>query len=126
MTVNTNDVTQRRVNEALDRDVAQLDEWTLAKLKAARLNAMAQAATPRSKWRPLSWPQGMMASGVGLALVMMAVVNLNPESSPAGISEQQLLAAMNPVLSEDMDLLEQLEFVAWLEQENLVNIDGGS
>ena len=116
---------QKHVNQALDQQIENMDSFTEARIKAARLNAL--AAKPSSWWRNISLPQGIAASALSVFVVALV---LNPfESADQGVlelSESQLMAAMNPVLTEDPEMLEQLEFMAWLEQEAILEQGGQS
>ncbi len=116
---------QAQVNQALDKDIANLDGFTEARIQAARLNALANAN--QHWWQKLTLPQGLAASALSVAAVV-AIVNPLQSENPANgiISEEQLMASLNPVLVEDPEMLEQLEFVAWLEQEAVLDEDGQS
>jgi len=123
MSENTEQHVQQRVNHALNDDIAQLDELTLAKLKAARVKALEQQkALPW--WRNLNVSQGVLATSFSLFMVFVLVKPLQQSPDVTAVSELQLMAAMNPVLSEDTEMLEQLEFVAWLEQEAILENGG--
>ena len=108
---------QRRVNQALDRELENLDELTAAKLKRARLNALAHRPAQKPWWQSFGLPQGLAASGVSLALVFALVKPFTPADAGLSPTELQLMAVMNPVLSEEPEMLQELEFIAWLEQE---------
>lgn len=97
------------INKALDEQDEQLDELTLAKLKAARLQALAQQKQSKS---PVSW---MLAGAFSVALV--AVIWVKQPVTPEALSP---LAALDTVMTEETEMLEQLEFLAWLEQEELL------
>lgn len=107
----------QQVAEILDAEVNEFDDFTLARLKAARLNALEQGKSSgllgRSNW--LS--RGALAGVLTVGFVALLQVSSPKSVTPA--SELALMAAMNPVLDEELELLEDLEFVAWLEQENL-------
>ena len=118
----TNQIEQRvqtRVTQALNDELLPLDELTQAKLTAARLNALAQAKQ-KPWWRRLSLSQGVLATSFSLFMVFVLVQPTGGKRADFESTEMQLLAAMNPILSEDVEMLEQLEFVAWLEQESLL------
>lgn len=111
---------QQQVNAALEQQVNDLDELTLAKLKSARLQAMQQM-------KP-SWSQRinqLMTAPLGLggacAVILVVMVSINWQTQPElNISADELAAYMNPVLTEDPDMLTDLEFFAWLEDEQLL------
>jgi len=110
---------QQRVNRALDDELLDLDPLTQAKLQVARLNALEQTKKT-AWWQRINLSQGVLATSFSLFMVFILVKPFGGEKTMPGISEAQLLAAMNPVLSEDVEMLEQLEFVAWLEQESML------
>ena len=116
MTDKTQQQVQQRVNQALDAELAQMDELTLSKIKAARLKAL-ELGQHKPWWRKFSFSQGIVATSFSLFMVFILVKPMQPSSTITAVTERQLMAAMNPVLSEDTEMLEQLEFVAWLEQE---------
>lgn len=104
---------QQQVNAELETSLQQLDELTLSKIKAARLKALAQQ--PKSPW----W-SSLLAKQAGAAVfcsALVAAVVLQPETKVELDSELALLAAMNPVLSEDPEILQDLDFLLWLEQQ---------
>jgi hypothetical protein len=114
---------QDKVNAELDQSVAQLDDLTLAKIKAARLNALGNANKPsfwRSISRVLSPKQGALALCFSLLMVLVFVAPFSEQTELTLEPELALMAAMNPVLAEEPEMLSELEFLAWLEQEQLL------
>ena len=107
---------QNKVNAELNQSVAQLDELTLAKIKAARLTALEQA-NKLTWWQKLGFKQGALATSFSLLLVAVLVA---PISGNKETDELALMAAMNPVLAEEPEMLSDLAFLAWLEQEQLL------
>ena len=107
---------QSKVNAELDNSVANLDELTLAKIKSARLRALEQGQN-RYWWQKLSLRQGVVATSFSLFVVALLLVPLTTSQQD---DELALLAAMNPVLTEEPEMLSDLEFLAWLEQEQLL------
>lgn len=107
---------QNKVNTELDNSVANLDELTLAKIKSARLKALEQGQN-KYWWQKVSLTQGMVATSFSLFLAALILVPLTTNQQN---DELALMAAMNPVLTEEPEMLSDLEFLAWLEQEQLL------
>lgn len=105
-----------KVNADLDESVANLDELTLAKIKSARLTALEQAQS-KLWWQKISLKQGLLATSMSLCLVALLIV---PSGQEPQDNELALMAAMNPVLTEEPEMLSDLEFLAWLDQEQLL------
>ena len=95
-----------QVRTALDASVADLDATTLVHLQQARRNAL--AALPGGlPWVPPRWvPAGAIVATMVIAIGAWQHVVLPP--MPAGGDPVEALAA------QDVDLLENLDFVAWL------------
>jgi len=93
----------RAVRAELDRSAADLDELTLARLRAARRHAL--AARPRRHWLLA----GGLAAGA-LAAGLAAFLLLAPPAAPPvpGLEQIDLLSAA------DLDLYKDLEFYHWL------------
>ncbi|HHO68564.1 MAG TPA: DUF3619 family protein [Gammaproteobacteria bacterium] len=96
-----------RLRQQLDRQADELDELTLARLRAARARALEQA---RGGARSHAW---LPAAGMAVAAALVAAVLLWPSAPklPAGADDLDLLAA-----GEDMELIEELEFYDWLDR----------
>jgi hypothetical protein len=108
---------ERRAKALFDEGVDGLDARTRSRLTQARHAAVAALAQRREPFMRRWW---LPAAGLATAalVAVMVVFNLNPAN------EQQLAAALLAV--EDMDilagaenieLLEDMEFYAWLESE---------
>lgn len=107
---------QNKVNAELNESVEQLDELTLAKIKAARLSAIERAQN-KAWWQKISLSQGVVAMSFSLFLVAVLIIPLKTDQDNGDLA---LMAAMNPVLAEEPEMLSDLEFLAWLEQEQLL------
>lgn len=107
---------QNKVNAELNESVEQLDGLTLAKIKAARLNALEQAKS-KGWWQKLTLTHGVVATSFSLLLVTILIIPLKTDQDNDDLA---LMAAMNPVLAEEPEMLSDLEFLAWLEQEQLL------
>lgn len=118
---------ERLAIQALDNKVANLDELTKAKLSAARLNALAKSG--KQSFGLVSWFKqmtqnlgvtGSLATSFSVLAIVFVMVKSPSNESMSGNQldeELALMAMMTPELTEDPDMLEQLEFIAWLEQE---------
>lgn len=91
------------------REAEQVPPEVSARLRAIRSDAIAATQAPADGWR--RWP----LAGVAAAAMLMLAVAINyrgPEELPAlPVVDPQELA-----LVENMELLESLEFLAWLEE----------
>ena len=94
-----------KVKQELDRHADAVDELTAARLQAIRKTALNGAARPGFSWLPAT---GLAVAAA--ALVAVLVWNPVPEDQNGLPGDTQLLSQM-----EDLELLEELEFYAWLE-----------
>lgn len=104
----------QRLRQHLDRSSAELDGATLSKLNRARQHAL-DAASPRaavSAWRRPLLVGSAMAALVGVWLLHTSHLPTEPVSPMAG-ADLELLAA-----GEDLELIENLEFYAWLQTQS--------
>jgi len=100
-----------RSRQALDHALEDLDAATISRLNRIRHTALAETRARRWHW----W---IPASGLATACAVLVAVNLSPRApgtptqveSPLG--DLELLAS-----SENLEMLEELEFYAWLETE---------
>lgn len=103
-----------RLSERLDRLDDDLDELTVAKLRAARLQAVEQAARPSRRWRP--W---LPAAATAMLLVVVTSVWLQrpvalaPAVPAVAFEDLELLAG-----PEELEFYESLEFVTWLAEQS--------
>ncbi len=85
---------------------------------AERLRAMRRVAASELEERPVKsvpgwlWPAGVAAAGVALTLALLL-------GEPDGYAPAPLLLADTDALAvvAELDVLEELEFLAWLEEE---------
>lgn len=130
------DALKQRCRQALDASVEQLDGASLSRLNQARQQALDIHRQPSGRLAGLFPPGAMRVAGVA-AVALLAVTllwqngawrtganeNLPLAQAPAPISSDALaaevLAEGFPVDAEELALAEDLEFIAWLlEQEN--------
>ena len=92
--------------DSLDQSIEQLDGYTLSRLNQARHRALDQSARPR-----LFNTQWLKAGAV--AAVIFTVVNgwmmFSPSNTP-----QMNTDDFDIVVNEDYELMQDLDFVAWL------------
>ncbi len=114
-----NDEFEQRAREALRRSELDLEPARMQQLQQARREAVAAAErslSNQSVSRLWWWlPTGAVAT---VALVVGLMISPGPEPIP-------VLDPLAMSAAQDMDLLTELEFVAWmLEQENAGTDDG--
>lgn len=101
----------QNVQQSLRDSENDIDELTLAKLHAARANAIDATAQPKS--RNWSIPASLAAAFV-LAFVTV-IFTQNPNNELVG-TDVALLEDIDVLSSnESLDLLENLEFYEWLD-----------
>jgi len=92
-----------QVRQQLDQHADAVDELTAAQLGAARRRALSRQRPSRRVWIPLAG----LATTAAIALVSFMLVQQPP------------LQDMGPdlwVASDDLELMEELDFYAWLEE----------
>ncbi|MFQ5644573.1 MAG: hypothetical protein ACE5FQ_12885 [Thiogranum sp.] len=94
-----------KVRRVLDSHADALDERTVARLQAMRRAALARPVRPGIGWLPAT---GMAVAAA--ALVAVLVWNQMPGGSNGLPGDEELLSQM-----ENLELLEELDFYAWLE-----------
>ena len=99
---------QKQVKATLDRKARELDGQTMSQLNRARQHALDEARhAPRARWLPA----GLLSA----AAVLTLAIGLGLRA-PGPVSESD--TALEVVLltsDEPMEMLEQLEFYAWLD-----------
>ncbi len=110
----------KQVNSALDRSIEQLPEQTLSDIAQARILALSQLNQQGQKpstiellKRWLTTPWNVVAIPIAAALLVTLSVNyLTVEVIP----ELPLAMIASEVPSENLAMLEELEFVIWLAE----------
>lgn len=109
------DAVTRRVTAALDDSTEHMDAATLSKLHRARQHALDQSQTRRPY--PAWFPAGAVAAS--LVVVMAVWLNITPATMPLDAGQAEFIADTAALSNDDIDLLSELEFYAWLiEQDN--------
>ncbi len=98
------------LRQVLDDSAAELDELTLAGLKAARLRAL-DATHARPGYGRWPWLAGALASVIAVALVLTEP-EAGRDAEPATMA-----AVAEPALPvDDLELMSELDFVIWLAE----------
>lgn len=92
-----------QIREQLEAHADTVDEVTAARLAQARRQALLQAEQPARRWLPAS---GMAAAA---AAVLIGVVVLMRPVANHDVGWEYWVAG------DDIELIEELEFYAWLE-----------
>jgi hypothetical protein len=112
---------ETRSKELFDASVAELDGSTRSRLCQARHAALAQVASrPRTAW----WVPALAATAVA-AIVAFLLPSFQAQQPP--LSEANLAAADDLTLlmnDENLDLLEEIEFYAWLAETDAFDLPG--
>ena len=112
-----------RARQLFSESVHGLDGETRSKLAQARAKAVEAAGSGRRYWLPA--PSALVPlGGVAAAALAVALIWQNPETTPASMQATVLNDLDILLEGENLDLFEDLEFYAWLlEQEEL--LEGG-
>lgn len=106
-----------RAKHTLNQSVDELDAVTLARLKAARLNALEHQQVERPHTAVLSWLLGhnklVLTSVMSVMLVTSVWLLQKPLNGDLLIEDMQILSA-----NDDLELYRNLEFYQWLEYEH--------
>ncbi len=112
---------EQRINQALDHSVEQLPQTTKDSLYKARLTALS-AMHNKAKPKNLSWQIRQLIAHplpkVAVPVTAALLVALSWQYGTVESVPQLPIAMMSEDMpSEDLALLEDLEFVTWLAQE---------
>ena len=98
------------LTEQLNAEVEELPQTTRLRLQAMRTQAV--AGIPLRQWWQLSLPTtGLIASAAVLALAVFLNFSTTDAVPMLPVVDEVELAVV-----QDLELLEQLEFLAWLEE----------
>ncbi len=112
-----NKLTDDHLIDLARESFADVEPEVAARLAAMRREAVqiADASPGASLWlERLLAPAGLAAAGAALALVLAVWLALRPTDDAAVLP---LLSEPEIAMVQDLDLLEDLEFLAWLEEE---------
>lgn len=102
------ETSQQALNDSIDK----LDAQTLSRLNQARQKALSK--NERTLFANIPWlPAGSLAM-LSIAVVVGSLLLSSPDISFNNLDEAEFMAS-----NEDIELMEDLEFIAWLiEEEN--------
>lgn len=110
------------VREQLDTDAAGYDAATLSRLNRARQAALDAGLRPqRRPW----WHWSLVAVATSAAVVLAVALTLRtpetgrPQVAPVALEQSEVDDLELLAAGEDLELIENLEFYAWLEQQSL-------
>ena len=110
------------VRDQLDTDAAGYDAATLSRLNRARQAAL--DAGLRRQRRPW-WHWSLVAVATSAAVVLAMALTLRtpdtgaPPVAPVALEQSEVDDLELLAAGEDLELIENLEFYAWLEQQSL-------
>lgn len=90
-------------------EAAQVPPLVSERLREIRREAVASDVPDRSSWR--YWP----VAGIGVAAMLVLTVMINLRA-PEDLPELPVIDAQELAVFENLELLESLEFLAWLEE----------
>jgi hypothetical protein len=107
---------EERTKLLFDESVAALDGQTRSKLTQARYRALEELA---ERTRP-AWGRSWVPAGVAAAVVLLSLTLWQGQMEPltqggfdvAAVTDFELLLG-----EEELDMIEELEFYAWLEEQ---------
>jgi hypothetical protein len=122
MSVQIDQAEQARIKALLDDSLQDIDAATLSRLNQARQRALQLGRSQRRS----SWRRPTLGLALASALLLLLVPGRAPPPVAEGLPETSLSPLEIALLSdaEDLDLVENLEFYAWLELEE--DWDGSS
>lgn len=94
-----------QVRKHLDAQIGELDELTRARLRAARLRALAAPRRRSPRWLPA------FATAAVAALVLAVVLWPAPPEVQSPLEDVDIVAAQEP-----LDLIDDYEFYEWLDE----------
>jgi len=107
---------EARLKEALRRQREALPEDVRDRLAASRREAVAALEESESGgWSLAEW---FSPRSLAMAAAASAAIALWVALSPGGDPALPLLSAPEVAVVQDLELLEELEFLAWLEEES--------
>ena len=99
-----------RIKEILDEESANLDAETQSQLTQARMNAIARLRATQSTQQRPAWISWVPASAMAAGLLAVGI-HQNQAQLPLPAIYQD---PVQQLAAENMELLENLEFAAWL------------
>lgn len=113
----TDKAVETRLLTLAGESLTDMDPSVTTRLAAMRREAVriAEAAEPDATWLDrLLGPAGLVTAAAALSVVVAAWVALRPTGDALAFP---LLSEPEIAVVQDLELLEELEFLAWLEEE---------
>lgn len=108
-----NDEMERKAKQVFDDHVESLDAQTRSRLTQARYAAL-EAAGPKRAYAP--WLGGAVAAGTVAALVVINPVDTQVQDPQVDTAMAEQATDFEILLGDDeLEMLEDLEFYAWLD-----------
>lgn len=110
----------KRARRLFDESVDALDAATLSRLNRQRHRALAGLEARASARWPLWLPATGVAAAVAMALLLWQQDGVQPLPPAVAATDLDILMA-----EEELEMLEDLEFYAWLEAEEAAPVTDG-
>ncbi|HEY5624332.1 MAG TPA: hypothetical protein VIV14_11275 [Gammaproteobacteria bacterium] len=107
---------EERTKRLFDESVAALDGEIRSKLTQARYRALEELESPRQ----LAWMRSLLPAGAVAAVAMLTVMLWQGQVQPLDETSFDVAAVTDIEIllgDEELDMIEQLEFYAWLEEQ---------
>lgn len=111
MNKDSDDSLLRTSQEALNESIDGLDAHTLSRLNQARQKALSQEKYATSAI--FTWLPASSLATLALVIIVGALYLSSPGTSLNNIDEAEFMAS-----NDDIELMEDLEFIAWLIEED--------
>jgi hypothetical protein len=109
---------EERSKALFDASVGELDAATRSRLTRARGRALEELATSSAARWPGVWKSPLLPAGAVAAAVLAALLVVTLRSTDPQPVEVAALADLELLLGEeDLEMIEELEFYAWLEEQ---------
>ncbi len=102
-----------RIKETLNTDIRELHPETLRRLQEARYQALSGSPPSKTFWIPAL---GMVAVCVLAISVFFGRIQEIPKDSQIHVQAEEKIQIL--IMADGMDLYEDLDFYAWLAEEN--------
>lgn len=113
---------ERRAREVLGQSVERLDAATRSKLTQARYAALAEVSVTKPRYGRWLVPAGSLATVAAVAVLVMVSRTPGREASAAASLEDLEIVAPEG----DVDMLQDVEFYAWIDADEPSAKDSGA
>jgi len=115
------DPVAERARELFDDSVERLDAATLSKLNQGRQAALEELASGRRRGRWVRWaPATGMAAAAAVAIVLLRGPAPVDDIVTPAFDDFEIL-----ISSDNLDMIEDLEFYLWIDEERMGDADVG-